>query len=387
MRILGNPISVGAVRGRFLRRKPGGETLVSELRALESRAAKACALAGTAYSRAILAGQSGVPKETLSAWIDGQRTPQDSDNLMKIVTVLASLAGQPGPDDAGWRALWAAARQNRGPGKDRAHGKHQKLRRLAKGAAGATVPILLGGFLAPISSNGRGILWNLLSPDPSPTPKPVSEDFEATATWCCRFTMVSENGGFYWKGPAASLDSALGTFSRGHSDMSISDLTPAGSGVIEIQLQTSGTEPIYVAPPQVIVRSRGENVKSGMVAVLPLYPQGSSAPGEFTADVDNASPVTTANGSSGSQYYYVSNTSPEIFILTVEDDNYDCDFDLKLTWMKQGQKQSTLLTNNGHHFQILGYSGLPWYIGNPGINEELKRASGRPFAYYLSHGS
>jgi hypothetical protein len=372
-------VLAGGAWGRLFRQKPAGKTLASELRALESRAREACVAAGIAYSRTILAGQSGVSRETLSTWIDGQRTPQDGDNLMQVVTVLTRLSGQAAPDEPGWRELWAAARRDRGPGTKAAADK--KLRPLVMWVAGVVTTVLLGGIFAPITSNGRGILWNALFPDPSPAPKNTLEDFKATAAWCCRFTMVSENGGFYWNGSASSLDSAL---SGMRGETSISSLTPAGSGVVEILLQTSGTEPIYVAPPKVIVRSRGQNVKSGMVALLPLYPQGSSAPGEFSADVDEPSPVTIASGSSGNQYYYVSNTSPETFILTVEDASYDCKFDIELTWMEQGKLQSRVLNNSGHHFRILGSSELPWYSGNPGMNEKLTRVGGRPFSSYIS---
>jgi len=380
MKILGKAVPPVAAWRRFFRLKAGAKTLASELRSLELQAKEACIAAGTAYSRAVLAAQSGVSKEALSAWVNGQRTPQDSDNLMKVVTALTNLSGQAAPDESLWRELWAAARRDGGPSKKPAADK-KKLRPLVKWVAGAVTTILIGGVFAPITSNGRGILWNILFTVPSPAPKHAPEELKATTAWCCRFTAVAENGGFYWKGSASTLDSALG---GGRSDMSVSDLTPAGSGVVEILLQTSGTEPIYVAPPKVIVRSRGKNVKKGMVAILPLFPQGSSAPGEFTADVDEAAPVTTANRSSGSQYYYVSNASPEIFILTVKDARYDCRFDIELSWMEQGQLRSRILTNNGRHFQILGSSGLAWYSGDPAIDEKLKRVSGRPFYSYAS---
>jgi hypothetical protein len=48
-------------------------------------------------------------------------------------------------------------------------------------------------------------------------------------------------------------------------------------GVLEIPLQTAGTEPIYVAPPQVIVRDRQPNITTGLVAILPLGAQGSDS--------------------------------------------------------------------------------------------------------------
>lgn len=387
MRIAGKTVPGSAVWTRVFRRKPSGTTLAEELRSLESQARQACAADGTGYSRGLLAARSGISKETLGAWIDGERVPQDSGSLIKAVAVMSGLPGLPGPDEARWRDLWEAARQQRGQGKtpSAGKGKSKSLRQLIAWTAATVAAVLLTGVFAPISSNGRGILWNWWFPDPAP--KPAVEDFKAAAVWCCQFTMVSEKGGFYWKGSPASLDSGLRPAPGSSGGLQMSDLTPAGAGVIEIQLQTSGTEPIYVAPPQVIVHSRGPNVKGGMVAVLPLYPQGSSAPGEFTTDVDDASPVTTANGATGSQYYYVSSGSPELFVLTVKDSDYDCAFDIRLTWRRQGRTQTSLLTNDGRHFRILGDSGLPWYTGDPAINMMLKPASGRPFSYYLSSGT
>lgn len=110
MRIAGKTLPGSAVRTRVFRRKPSGTTLADELRSLESRARQACAADGTGYSRALLAARTGVSKETLGAWIDGERVPQDSGNLMKAVAVMSGLSGRPGPDETRWRDLWEAAR-------------------------------------------------------------------------------------------------------------------------------------------------------------------------------------------------------------------------------------------------------------------------------------
>ena len=47
--------------------------------------------------------------------------------------------------------------------------------------------------------------------------------------------------------------------------------------MIEIPVQTSGAEPILVAPPKVIVRSRTPNLTHGVVAILPRGGQGAWA--------------------------------------------------------------------------------------------------------------
>jgi hypothetical protein len=301
---------------------------------------------------------------------------------MKVVAVLVNMAGQSAPVESTWRQLWAAARQNPGVGKRAESDRESKSHRLGIYIAGAAVTALIAGVLTPISTNGRGILWNVIfghSRKTSQSPYRLPENLQASAAWCCTFTQVDVFGGFYWSGTVARLDSALNPM---HGAVKLSDLTPAGAGAIEIPLQTSGSDPIYVAPPKVIIRSLGQNPKNGMVAVLGLGGQGSASPGEFIADVDDASPVTVAYKSSGSQYYYVSSGSPEILILIVTDINYNCRFDIKLIWREQGHLYSRMLTNNGQHFHILGSSGFPWYGGDPRLNLKLVRIGGRPFSSY-----
>ena len=123
-------------------------------------------------------------------------------------------------------------------------------------------------------------------------------------------------------------------------------------------MQTSGTEPILVAPPKIIVRSRQRNLTRGLIAILPRGGQGIGSTGQFEADVDNAKPVTVPFGTTGSQsssYQYVSANSPEVITLYVADTNYDCTFDVQLTWQEQGRTHTTLLSNGGRHFHIIGF--------------------------------
>jgi len=210
----------------------------------------------------------------------------------------------------------------------------------------------------------------------------AAENLDAQATWCCKLIMAETSTGFYWPG---SVDTLSAEFGPQRSGFDPTALTPAGLGLIEIPVQTSGTEPILVAPPKAIVRSRSQNLTRGVIAILPRGGQGGGVPGQFEADVDNPTPVTTPLGATGGQsaaYQYVSGNTPEILTLFVADKNYDCVFDVQLTWREQGRTHTTLLTNDGKHFRILGSTGLPWYAGDPRLGVKLKRVSGRPFSHY-----
>ncbi len=322
--------------------------------------------AGKPYSRASAAEQAGVPVEDLRAWIDGRSTPRDSATLVKVAAVLAALAGE-------------SETQRKSEQPEKPESRRQKFHKGLTWTAITVVTILLGGLLAPISSNGRGIIWNLVFPGPGHPQIKDIEPLQATVAWCCSITTVEETGGYYWPGPAAGMEH---WFAHPPSNQTAASLTPAGVGVIEIVLQTSGVEPIFVAPPKVLVRRRTPNVTHGVVAITPLYGQGNSAPGEFSADVDASTPATVAVGSSGNQDFYVSSTSAQTFILTLTDVDYDCLFDIQLTWTTQGRRQTRLLSNGGHHFRIVGSAGLPWYSGSPGIGEPFAPASGHPFSFY-----
>ena len=122
-----------------------------------------------------------------------------------------------------------------------------------------------------------------------------------------------------------------------------------------------------------------------MIAILPRGgSQGAGEPAQFEADVDDADAVTVPYGSAGgaSSYQYVSASIPETITLFVADSDYDCTFDIELTWLAQGQTHTTVLTNGGKHFKILGSTGLPWYSGDPGLGVKLAFDSGHPFSYH-----
>lgn len=399
------------------RRERGAVTLHDELRHLEERARNARAAYGATFSRSLLARESGVAESTLAAWIDQGRVPQESGKLMDVVRVLSNWTGS-APANVQWQDLWAAARKSaaiRKGGKESVDGSAQKSgawarRTLAAGATAAALALVTGLFSAlgvdihsilpfvgtqasasPATApsaiatglgQGGGQSPALSSQAPVGGPASV-EDFHARANWCCQISSVVANTGFYWPGTASSLSAALHPAQGGVDPPA---LTPAGLGLIEIPVQTSGTAPILVAPPKVIVRSRGRNLKHGIIAILPRGGQGGGSAGQFEADVDNAAPVTVPFGTGGSQastYQYVSGSTPEVITLYVADTNYDCTFDIRLTWQEQGRTHTIVLSNGGKHFRIIGSIGLPWYHGDPRMGDSLKPVpAGQPFSRY-----
>lgn len=366
------------------RRKPHAATLSDELRHLEQRARVGRTALGEPFSRALLAKESGVSEGTLAAWLDRGRTPRDGGKLQDVVRVLSAWAGPGTPSSARWTELWAAARKDsaarkNGSTAESEKGKHRAKRVLAW--IGTAVALtLVSGFFTPVG----GDLLHLITSHVAHSAKPAAarEDLEAHASWCCRFTSIIANTGFYWTGSVARLSAAL---EDSNSSNLGSAYAPAGLGVIEIPLQTSGTESIDVEPPKVIVRSRTANPTRGIVAILPRGGQGGGAPAQFEADVDDNAAVTVPFGSTGSQpssFQYVSSSSPETITLYVADSKYDCTFDIRLTWLAQGHTHTELLTNGGQHFRMFGSAGLPWYEGDPRLGGKLSRVSGHPFSYY-----
>jgi hypothetical protein len=366
---------------RFRRQKATAVTLTDELQALERRAGQERAAAGEPYNKALLARESGVPERTLRSWLEGKRTPKDAGNLMRVVGVLSCWAGVDAGSEQRWLQLNETARR-KGP---------VSSRKRFLGAVAAVLSIVvavvtvISGLFGPV---GTDLFSSQSTASPSPSQHSAAnqqEGLQASASWCCHLTSVEASAGFYWPGSSASLGSAL----SGTNPASL--LTYAGVGIVEIPLQTSGTEPIYVAPPQVIVRNREPNVRQGIAVIMGLGGgQGVGAATEFQADVDASTPVTvpfTAGSGqpsqgSASDYYYVSSGSPEVLILAIEDTDCDCTFDVRLTWQAQGQRHSTLLTNGGRHFRIVGSSGLAWYTGNRVSGGITKLSSQRPFSAY-----
>lgn len=355
-----------------LHRKNGTSALVPELNRLEAQAKTMLNTSGKTYDRALVASQARISKETLTAWLAGERTPGDFRNLMRVVEVLANLARQPVPAEPFWHDRWTAARQKPQPKKHRL----LRWRNLIPAVVTFIVVAYFTGLFQSLGSDTPGALGKSLNSTPKTKAAPA---LHAVASWCCKYATVQAHAGFYWSGSVTALDHDLASASNGFNFLS---LTPAGADSIEIELSASRSDSIYVAPPKVLVRDRRKNVKTGIVAVVPLYPQGSSEPGEFSTDVDDPDPQTSTDGTGSGQYYYVSKSSPQMFILNVTDTDYDCSFDIELTWQDNGKTDTETLINNGHHFRILGSTGLAWYNGDPAVGTPLIRVTGKPFSHY-----
>jgi hypothetical protein len=234
--------------------------------------------------------------------------------------------------------------------------------------------------IGPAIDSHLGLGGSSAAGSPSPS---AAETLQASAVWCCEFAMVGARVGYYWTGSESSLNATLGA-----DGSSLGSLTPGGVGVVEIPLQTSGDESIYVGPPEIQVLSRKANVSKGIIGIISLGGQGSAPPNQFMADIDAARPTTVAYAlGSGAQaglstapaYYYVSASSPEILLLEVRDTGCDCTFDVKLNWQAQGHSYSRVLEDGNQSFHMVGSSGLAWYSGNPGFGQNLKPVGGSSF--------
>jgi hypothetical protein len=368
------------VRLRRRRETAATASLADELSDLEKRARQQ----QKDYRRETLAEKSGVSRDTVDAWLGGLRTPRSNTELMKVVDVLSTLAGEGTPEPEKWQELRASTRRK----PTRAKRKHRGELTIAGIAAAAVLAVVtsffglagqdLFGLFHGLGSAMSGSRPSPSTGGPSPSAGGPPESLEANAAWCCTFAQVTARSGFYWSGPVSSFGAAL-------TSAGTAGLTPAGVGIIEIPLQSSTDSPIYVAAPQVVVRSRDPNVTHGLIAILPRGGQGTGSTSQFDVDIDAASPVVVPAGSQSagpapqSVYYYVSGGSPEVMILTVRDTSFDCSFDLRITWQAQGRVQSQLLTNGGTHFHILGSSGLPWYQGDPREGVDLVPVAGTRF--------
>jgi len=147
-------------------RKTPAVTLVSELNRLQQQAQDAHATSASGpYSRSLLAERSGVKEDTLSAWLDGIRVPQNFSNLMKVVDALADLAGPAQQSSQRWRALWDAARPSprSGPRSTRGALKHRTQVGIASFATAAAVAVI-GGFFTPIGGDLLNIFKSTITP-------------------------------------------------------------------------------------------------------------------------------------------------------------------------------------------------------------------------------
>lgn len=290
------------------------------------------------------------------------------------------------PRNPSGRELWSAAGKGRSSDGGSASRKGKRATWItAVGAAAAIAAVT--GFVGPFGTDAA----NRVVGDGAPparaagAQRPQPEVLQASARWCCKFSDVEANVGYYWPESPARLTALA---SGAPLTAGVAGLTPAGSGVIEIPLQTSGNEAIYVGAPKVIVVSRKQNPARGLVAVIPIGGQGMGLTSEYETDLDASTPVTVSyapgggqgSGKSGPSYYYVSSGSPDMIILFVTDSKYDMAFDIELSWQAQGGAHSLVLTDGGQPFRMIGSSGLPRYSGDPEAGEKFTRSPDRPLS-------
>lgn len=192
-----------------------------------------------------------------------------------------------------------------------------------------------------------------------------------------------DHGGYYWQGDVTGMTNEM-LAKAAYQDPK---LVPAGSNIIEIPLQTSGDENIYVGPPQVEVLSRKTNVTGGIIGIIPLGGQGGGQLSQYQTSLDAAKPETVSIIDSGSTkqlstapaYVYVSSGTSALMLLTVTDSGCDCTFDIKLTWRAQGKQHSETIENGSQPFHMIGSSGVPWYTGWPQEKQAFKAVTGNTF--------
>jgi len=142
--------------GPFARDEPV-RTLAAELQRLERQAREAHAAPGF-YSRSILADRSGVTKETVSAWLDGNRVPNNFDTLIKTVHALAELAAASEPAAPYWHGLWAAARREPRTARQKQGALKHRTQVAIASLVTAAAAAVVGGFFTPLGGDLLGLL-------------------------------------------------------------------------------------------------------------------------------------------------------------------------------------------------------------------------------------
>jgi hypothetical protein len=146
--------------------------LAGELQEIERQARQHRAGVKEAYSRSLLAAESGVSEKTLSSWLDGERIPQDSGNLMRVVEVLANWAGQGKPAEQDWKKLQAAARKRAVTPKAK-RASRVTIASLATAAAAAVIT----GIFTPVGQSLSGLFGSAAA---SPSQSASSQQGQAT---------------------------------------------------------------------------------------------------------------------------------------------------------------------------------------------------------------
>lgn len=196
-----------------------------------------------------------------------------------------------------------------------------------------------------------------------------SSTLQARIEWCCQLASVAGSDGYIWP---ESYKSLRATVKAGSLDLA--HISRAGIGQLEISLQTNNTEPIYVAPPEVIVQDRARRPGRGLYLVVNNTPQGAGETSQFIANLDDRDPVTVpyspkssqqSAGGQTKQYFYVSRNSTEIMILQVVDRDFLCRFSILIRWRSGGRDYQHLFSNDGKPFTIAGSGSLRSIVYNP----------------------
>lgn len=366
-------------------RQAVGPSLATQLAALEKQAEQRLANQHPPYSRALLAADTGIRASMLAAWLSGERRPREFESLLRVVRALSQWAGDIPVDAEAWRKLHVDAGR-RVAASDRSPTGWRRLRKrwwaliVSAVAAGAGVIIttVLAGAVAPVGPVIAKHVFGASSPARASATSDGLDTIQASAHWCCTYASLSSyTNGYYTPGSISTLESQL----TGGVVPNNPDITAAGTAIIEIPVQTSDPNPILVGPPQVQILTRKPNVSGGSVGFVTIESQGSGAPADFKADLDDTRPVTVpyvigGSGqsamSSANAYYYVSSGSLEPLLLVVNDTGCDCTFDVKLTWLVQGKQHFTVLENGKQPFHMVGDSGLSWYLEKPVLGTGFK---------------
>ena len=228
---------------------------------------------------------------------------------------------------------------------------------------------ILGGAGASLIIWAATQAFSAGHPPPESQTSASASALKARAEWCCQLAAAEGSAGYIWSNSYENLQASVKAGS-----LNLTRATHAGIGQIEISLQTESTEPIYVAPPEVVVLGRARRPSPGLLVVEDYTPQGTGAASQFTADLDEPDPVTvpdnpeSAPASAGSpaiNYFYVSQNSPEIMILRVVDHDFLCHFSILLKWRIGGRNYQHLFVNDGQEFTIAGSIGLRNVEYNP----------------------
>jgi hypothetical protein len=332
--------------------KSASRTLADQLRALERQAAGRRAADGLPYDRSLLAEGSGVSRKTLGAWLDGTRTPQQDDALMRVVSTLALWAAQDPPAERDWIELRSAARASRGrppaggaPAKKR-HGRLAGMTKTKKVIGGVALACVVSVISAVVVSAASGGLRNLSSSCLVGSPFAVSvyhqSDLAAQGLGAMAFPGKLNLSPAEVSGLPGSVDGG----SQGYDVTSTSaDLTLTARCSVRI-LQMSADVVARHAP------------LSGTIVVLPS--QGGEPDTAITFRLDSANPVGL-NGQ-GAQPYFQDRTfvfaphEQDTFKLEGWTAKSAIQWKVKITFLERGHVRSLLVQDGSRPFRVTAFA-------------------------------